>query len=461
MRLLIAGSDDAAFRLAEALMEDHHVVVLCPERERYEPRLGALQVEPHYGLVTSVDDLRAAGVANVDLFIAAGTSDEGNLVACVTAKRLGAKRTVGFLFGYALDLGTGREEGTDDPLGAALGIDLIVRPANQLTDEILRIVAVPGALDVEAFVGGRVHLLRHAVEDGAPILRGALKDVGVPEGVVFVMARRGDEIFLPKGDTHFEPGDKLTAMGTLAGINRLLTRYLRAARGEEEVREAVVIGGGAVGSAVALGLEDAGWRIKLIEADRARCESLAPRLQGLVLHGDGADLDLLESERVGDVPVLIAVTSNDEKNLLISLLARSLGVKRIITRADVPSNERLFERVGIDVVRSARGAAVSRVLTGIGVARKELLAELEHGDAEVLELVVPSDLPPVPLLRMKSGLFGIIGAILRRKKVIIPRGSDVVQGGDRLLVFCMRSEEESVRTFFQDGLRELAEDARR
>ncbi|MGE0192308.1 MAG: Trk system potassium transporter TrkA [Planctomycetota bacterium] len=459
MRILIAGADEVAFRLAEALMADHRTGILCPERERYEARVASLEVDAHYGSVTSVEDLRGAGVKEADLFIAAGTSDEGNLVACVSAKRLGAKRTVCFLFGPALDLRDGRDDGTDDPLGIALDIDLVVRPGSQLTEEILRIVAVPGALDVEAFVGGRVQLLRHGVEAGAPILKGALKDVGVPEGVVFVMARRGDEVFLPKGDTRFQPGDKLTAMGTMAGINRLLFRYLRVDGGVETRHEATVIGGGTVGLGVALGLEEAGWRVKVIESDRVRCEIVSTRLKGLVLHGDGADLDLLESERVGDAPVLVAVTSNDEKNLLVSLLARSLGVRRVVTRADSPSNERLFERVGIDVVRSARGAAVNRVLSGIGVARAELLAELEHGDAEVIELVVPADLPAIPLTRMKAGLFGIIGAILRRARVIIPRGSDSVEGGDRLLVFCMKSEESSVREFFQEGLRSLAESA--
>ena len=158
MRILIAGADEVAFRLAEALMGDHRVGVLCPERERFEARVASLEVDAHYGSVTSVEDLRSAGVKDADLFIAAGTSDEGNLVACVSAKRLGARRTVCFLFGPALDLRDGRDDGTEDPLGTALDIDLVARPASQLTEEILRIVAVPGALDVEAFVGLPEHL---------------------------------------------------------------------------------------------------------------------------------------------------------------------------------------------------------------------------------------------------------------------------------------------------------------
>ena len=179
---------------------------------------------------------------------------------------------------------------------------------------------------------------------------------------------------------------------------------------------------------------------------------------GLVLHGDGTDLDLLQAERIGERPLLVAVTSNDEKNLLVSLLAKSLGVERIVTRADHLSNERLFEKVGIDVVLSARGAAVRSVLRSLELTPSEMLAEVEHGDAEVLELVLPDDLPAIPLASMKSELLGIIGAILRKGQVIIPRGSDKVQGGDHLLVFCLRAVEADVRDFFLRRLRDLAEE---
>jgi trk system potassium uptake protein TrkA len=453
MRVLIGGEDEVAFRLVEALMIDHEVTLICPPAEAHENRISGMDATRVEGAMTSSAVLREARVEGADLFVGCSPVDERNIVACVSAGRLGAKRTICFIMRPDV-----QEPGEHvEELAESLGIDTVVRPGQQLSEEILRIIAVPGALDVQVFAGGLVHLLRYGVEEGSPIVRGPLKDIGVPPGVVLVMARRGDTVFVPKGDTRFEPGDKLTAMGNMSGINRLLARYLRSSSSGDLRNEATVVGGGTVGLGVASGLEEAGWRVKLIESDRKRCEQVAIPLRGLVLHGDGSDLDLLRAERIGEAPVLVAVTSNDEKNLLVSLLARSLGVDRIVTRADHLSNERLFEEVGIDVVRSSRGAAVRSVLRMVDVASTELLAELEHGDAEVLELVLPEDLPPVPLTRMKAGLLGIIGAILRQGKVIIPRGSDDVQGGDHLLVFCMRSEEEGVREFFLNGLRALAQ----
>ena len=454
MRILIGGEDEVAFRLVEALMEDHAVTLVCPESPKDENRLNRMDAERITGSMTAVPLLKQAGVKDVDLFVGCSPVDERNIVACVSAQRLGAKRSVCFI--NRPDVHLHSEQASD--LAESLGIDSVVRPGLQLAEEILRIIEVPGALDVQNLAQGRVHLLRYPVEAGAAIANGPLKSIGLPLGVVVVMARRGDEVFVPNGETQFEPGDKITAMGNRRGIRRLLYEHLMLKKDGMHRQEATVVGGGTVGVAVARGLEESGWSVKLIESDRKRCEEVALELDGLVLHGDGADLDLLESENIGERRVLVAVTDNDERNLLVSLLAKSIGVNRIVTRADALSNERLFEKAGIDVVLSSRGAAVRSVLRMVDVSQRDLLVELEHGEAEVLELVLPDDLPSVPLVKMRSGLFGIIGAIVRRGRVIIPRGQDSVQGGDHLLVFCLREQEESVREFFLNGLRKLAAD---
>ncbi len=449
MRIVIGGAEELAFRLAEKLMDEHQVALICPESSR-STRLDRLDVDIVYGSPTSTSVLRQASVQEADLFIAASADDENNLIACVGAKHLGADRTIGVL--YRLDFLAPPEDRR--VLVESLEIDAVIVPAEQLAQEIVRIVEVPGALDVEVFLGGSVHLLQHVIEEGAPITRGTLMEVGVPDGVVLVMGRRDDKRFIPKGNTRFGPGDKVTAMGSQAGIERLLRQFLQSTTHGKEAKRATIVGGGTVGLAVARGLEAHGWTIRIVERDRARCEEIAPLVRGLVLRGDGTDLDLLESERIADDPVLVAVTSNDEKNLLVSLLAKQLGVSRILTRVDQEANERIFEKVGIDVVLSARGAAVQSVLETIGHSKADLLAELEHGDVEVIEIEVPSDLAPTPLRSIKSDIFAIIGAILRAGSVIIPRGEDDVRGGDRLLIFCTQEDEQSVREFFTEHIRD-------
>jgi trk system potassium uptake protein TrkA len=448
MRIVIGGRDEVARRLGEALSKKHEIVFLVSgEGGRDLDHIDAMVVE---GDMDSAESLEKAGVAESDAFVACSRYDERNIVACVVAKRMGAQRTICFLFQR------GRLTRSDDPkVAESIGIDLVVRPADQLAHEIVRIATVPGALDVQFFAGGRVRLLQHLVEEGSPITRGPIRQVKLPSGVVLVMGRRGGQAFIPKGDTHFQAGDRVTAMGDARGLERLTLKYLRSADHGTDARSATIVGGGAVGLAVARGLTAARWNVRVIEFDRRRAERIAPLVNGLVIHGDGSDLELLEQEQVRDDSVLVAVTSNDEKNLLVSLVAKSLGIPRIVTRADSLQNERLFEHVGIDVVRSARGAAIDLVLRTLDKDRRELLAELEHGDAEVLDLVVPEGVRPMPLHEIHQPVFAIVGAILRAGKVIIPTGRDHLEAGDHILVFCRSEEEVEVRRFMTEGIKSV------
>lgn len=442
MRIAIGGEDHVAFRLAEALMADHEVVLLVPEEAR-DAALERLDAQVVHGAVTSAEAMKAAAVDKAALFVACTAVDERNLVACAEAKRLGAAQVTCFLRSHTAQT----NEADAVSLARSLGIDSVILPAARLGREILKIVMVPGALDAEAFEGGRVRLVKRRVEAGARLAAGALKEIGVPKGVVLVMGQRGERTFIPNGDTVFAPGDKVTAMGSLAGMNRFLTQYLESGGGGD-ARRATVVGGGVVGYTVARGLEDAGWSVTVIEADEERANEIAPKLKSLVVHGDGTDIELLREERIGEAPVLVAVTSNDEKNLLVSLIAKRLGVPRIITRADKLANERLFEAVGIDVVRSALGAAISTVVRRANRSDRDVLAEFEHGEVRLVRLEIPAGWPSTPLAALKAPVFAIVGAVLRGGEVLIPHGDDEVRGGDQLLVFCSADGLEETRAFF-------------
>ncbi len=445
MRIVIGGDEEVAARLAEELMGSHDVVLLCDEHFS-TARLERLDVETVAGSISSLDALGRAGAGRADFLIACAREDERNLIASVSAKRLGCSKTICFFRRpeYVRPVGTG--EGS---MAQAFGIDTVIWPAQQLAREIVRIIGVPGALDVEILEGGRVRLRKYAVEPGSAVAGRTVRQAGVPRGVVLVGVRRGDSFSLPRGDTRLETGDKVLAMGDLHGLDRLAAMLRRpdAARGAGG--SVTIIGGGIVGQNVAEGLAEAGgYAVKVIESDRPRCEELAQLLPGaLVLHGNGADLDLLESERIDQSRVLVAVTDNDEKNLLVSLLARQLAIPRIVTRASSIPNERLFERVGIDVVRSARGSSIRAVVDRVNGGRSGLRAELEHGEARIVEMTVPDDWKPMSLERLRVPVFAIVGAIVRGDETIIPRGADEIRGGDRLLVFCERGSEETMRAF--------------
>ena len=424
-------------------MARHEVVLIGPESQSI-PRIDRLDVELVTGLSSSVSVLRAAHVEQCDVFVAATSNDETNLVACIAARRLGAKRTICIL----ANPGFVEMDERDRGLAESLGLDAVVRPSVQLAWEILRIIRVSGALDVEEFAKGRIRLVRHVVEEGAKAVGIPVRKLDLPKNIVLVMGRHGEDTVIPNGDTVFEAGDKVTAIGTVKATRKLVFNLLRAKSHGAEAHRATIVGGGDVGLRVALGLERSGWEIKLFESNLQRCAELAERIQGLVLHGDGSDMDLLEEEAVGRAPVLVAVTNNDEKNLLVSLLGRHLGVDRIITRADRLANEKMFEKVGIDVVRSARGAAIRQVIRELIEVDTEIVAELEHGDHEVIELELPDDYPETPVRQFRSGLFTIIGAIVRANKVVIPNGDTTIRAGDHLFIFTSCADAADARNLF-------------
>ena len=453
MKITIGGDDEVAFRLAEALMLDHEVRLILPPASR-ETALDKLDVRVHHGSITSGSTLKQAEIEEADHFVACSEADERNLVSCAEAKRLGARSVTSFLRRHEVQT----NEAEAQALARSLQIDQVVLPAVRLAREIVKIVMVPGALEADSFLNGKVRLVRRRIPADAPITRGSLKEVGIPRGTVLVFGQHGDEKgFIPNGDTRFEEGDRVTVMGNLEGINRLLTEGLADPKAGRQAQQAVVVGGGSVGFAVTESLENAGWSVKLIEADERRALDIAPRLKSLVLHGDGTDLELLQQESVADAPVLIAVTSNDENNLLVSLLAKRMGVPRIITRADKASNEWLFEQVGIDVVRSATGAAIRAVERLINRADRDIMAEFDHGEERVLRLRIPEGLPPTELHRLRAPVAAIVGAVLREDRVIIPQGKDVIQGGDDILVFCTAEDSEATHQFFATFEAETAE----
>jgi trk system potassium uptake protein TrkA len=445
MKITISGEDTIAVRLAEALMHEHEVSLIIPKIVD-NPAFDSLNVQIFRGSQTSTKLLKEARIFDADLFVACGKADETNLVSCAEAKRMRANKVVCFLRGQAVQT----NENDAAQLAKTLGIDKVILPALRLAKEIQKIVMVPGALEADAFVNGKVRLVKRRIETGARFDGVTLKEVGVPEGVVLVMTERDGEKSIPHGNTLLKAGDKLTAMGNIGGIERLIRRYMSDTTVGPDPRRAIIVGGGSVGFAIAESLEDHGWKLKVIESDRQRAEEIAGQLKGLVLHGDGTDLSLLREENVGDMPVLIAVTSNDEKNLLVSLLAKEEGVKRIMTRAANHTNEQLFESVGVDVVRSTSGAAVRAVLQGVLRSEKDFLAEFNHGEVRILRLLVPQHVAPVALGSIQSPVFAIVGAILRDEKVLIPQGKDVIQANDELLVFCQTDNVEQTREFFNN-----------
>jgi len=443
MHIVIIGGGQVGSSLARALSGDHDVVVVD-----YAPEVAdvfqSMDVEFLLGSGTSADVLQQAGVAHADFFVAATALDEVNIVACALANRLGKPETICLV---------SRAEFLEGGSLGAFGITRVVWPEAQLAADIEQIVTSPGAIDAEVFAGGVVRLLEYRLDGTSPLTGVTLGALHLPRGSLVVAVKRAGRMFVPRGATTLQEGDKVILMGTPEAMREVEALVQTGRTGGR--LQVTIIGGGDVGLQLAERLEKTpSVDLRILERGLDRGEMLAARLKRtLVLHGDGTDLEFLESENVGQSDVLVSVIDNDERNLLASLLGRQLGVPKVITRVGRLSNLRLFERVGIDVAISARGAAVASILHQITGGTTSLLAVIEHGEARVFELTVAATFVPRQLKAMGGSQDAIVAAILRDGAAVVPRGDDEIGPGDRIVVFCTEEAVARVRNYFTGSAR--------
>ena len=440
MRIVIVGGGQIGSSLARTLAPDHEVVVIDLDRAVADT-LSSVDLEFIVGSGTSDDVLRRAGIESAQFFVACTALDEVNIVACAIANRIANPQTI------CLVSRSDFVPGSDGNL-EQFGVDRVLWPEAQLAADIAYVVTAPGAIDAEVFAGGKIRLLEYKLGAVSTLTSAPLGRLHLPRGALIVAVKRGTTLFVPRGSTELAAGDKVIIMGTpeaMLEIEELVKPAGRSGR-----MRVTIIGGGDVGLQLAERLEQSSSvDLRIMETNHARGELLASRLtRTLVLNGDGTDLEFLESENVAHSDVLVCVIDNDERNLLASLLGRQLGVPKIITRVGRPTNLRLFERVGIDVALSARGAAVASILHQITGGPSRLLAVLEGGEARVLELTVPDTFVPQPLKSIGTPIDAIVGAILRGSAVIVPRGDDRLEPGDRIIVFSTRDAAARVQAYF-------------
>jgi trk system potassium uptake protein len=426
MNLVIVGGGEIGSQIAAALHNSHDVTVIDADKSRADT-FDHLDVRFIVGNGVDPEDLRKAGTQKAAAFVACTLNDDVNVLACLAAKGIGAKETMAFVTRQRY-VDAFAQRGPMEKVG--LVIDRVLWPQRTLAHQVAEIVRTPRALDSASFAGGRVRMLEYRLEEGDPFTGETLLDVSLPVNVLAVGVIHNETFSIPTGQTLLHPGDKVIFMGSKQSMQALEARFTP----RKQAQSVVIIGGGNVGYMVAERLQQERMHLTIIEEDEERCEKLAGYLpKVMVLKGDGTDLELLESERVEDAHVLVAVTNDDSKNLLISLLAKQLAIPKVITRVGRARNQRLFERVGIDTSLTPRTAAVQEVLNWLRLDQVDHLASIE-GRAEVIEVTYPYEKPVGMVKDLRVPADSLIGAILRKDRVIIPTGETTVQHGDHLFM---------------------------
>ncbi len=444
MKIVIFGATEIGCLLATEFFEDHDITVIDKEENRTE-EFDRLDISFIQGNATDIKVLKQADILNSDVFIACTSVDEANIVACLSAKKISGIRTICVVskseYRNALEL-----DKTDEYLGDFF-IDYVIWPEELLTQEIFRIVTVAHALDVENFADGRARLLEYKVPPHSPIVGKMVKDCNFTIDTIIVGIKRDDLLFIPNGLTEINEGDKLIFMGTSRSLDILAGTFFHE---KEQVKSAAIIGGGNVGYMLAKSLEMMKIKTKIIEKDYNRCEFLSAELnKTLVINGDGTNLKLLDEEEIGSSDVVISVTNNDERNLLCSLLVKQLGVKRVISRVSKVINIPLFEKVGIDIAVSSKTSAINEVRNDLDETDVDILATVEQGEAEVLEISAGSEYNEKLIKDIRFPAPAIVGVIQRRNHIIIPKGDTQIKTNDILIIFTKSESAQQIRGYFK------------
>ena len=444
MRIVIGGGGEISLQFARELSADYDVVVIEDDPEVSRP-FEVLDVQIARGKPTHIATLHGLDLSARDKFVACSDSDEQNILACMAAKRLGADGLFTFCFVSKEEYYKSFRRETDDDI---FDIDKVIWPQQRLANEIALIAREPEAIDVEHFASGQIDLREFRLDEDSSLVGKRVTEISLPRRVLAVALISDGRITIPRASTLFDPGDKVIFMGE----HEPLTKFARSVfqKGKTKVNTVTVIGGGTVGVMVAKQLQhDRGVELKLIEVNQERCDEIASELDCMVLKGDGSDLSLLREEEIAKSDVLVSVTSDDEKNLLGSLLAKQMGIPKIITRVNSPTNIGLFEGVGIDVAINALSTAVDAVQTMLRAPKSSLHATLEQGKAAVIEIEVPEDWPVGKKVKDLDPVPGaIVGAVVRKKRSIVPHGDDLLEPGDHPLVVATKDAKKKVEKYF-------------
>lgn len=441
MRIIILGAGEVGFNIASRLSSEGHEVVLIDKSPEKKERVeNQLDVKAILGSGTSPKILKEAGLDESDMLIAATDSDEVNLLACFMASNLNKR---------IIKVARVRNEEYNNPklLGKnLLGIDHIINPGKAMVEHILNILEHPWATDITDLADGKIKLVGLKVLEGSQIANTRLRELG-QEKILIGAILRDQGILIPKGNDMIRPGDIVYVISTRDNYEQF--QWLQPT-GDVHLKKVVIIGAGDVGRSLAFEMENRGFTAKLVEKNRQKCEDLAMQLRKvMVLEGDGTDRDFLIEEELNKMDVIIAVTNDEENNILVALLGKALGIKKAIVRINRLSYMPLISSIGIDIVVSARLAAVKAILSLIRKGKVLSVTPLKAEDAEVIEAeAIPgSKIVNKALRELNFPEGAIIGAVIRENSVIVPKGNTVILPNDKLIIFAMESVVNEIEDY--------------
>ncbi|MFW6316998.1 MAG: Trk system potassium transporter TrkA [Halorubrum sp.] len=431
MHVVVIGAGEVGTSIAGSLASDHEVVVVDVDPDRAEQLKFDLDVLTIAGDGTNSEIQTAAEAGRADMIIACTDNDQTNLVACGTAKTLGDAFTIA------------RVKSTDflrtwEGNEGAFGVDFMVCTDLLTAENIVRVIGLPAAIDVDPFASGLVQMAEFEIAEGSPVAGQTVSEADRFESLTFVGLFRNGEMTIPRGDTGIRAGDRAVVIGSPESVRSFATDVAPDAT-PGRTDEIVVVGGSEIGYQTARLLEKHDFRPRLVEQDADRARWLAEQLpNSVVMQHDATDTEFLQREHVDEADVVVTALRSDEKNLLISVLAKRLGVDRVIAVVDSADYVTVFEEIGIDIAINPRTVTAEEITRFTYESVAENIAVLENDQAEVLELELTEGSAligrPISEIVAETDVRFVIGAITREHRLVTPRGDTVLQRGDHVIL---------------------------
>lgn len=436
MNILIIGMGAIGRTVLNDLIgEEHTITIIDENREKVESLIERYDVMGVVGNGACWDIQMEAGVNTADTVIVVTQSDELNILACSVAKKAGAKSTIARVRNpeYRKQIEMMKDE---------LGISMVVNPERETADEIFNLISLPSISNIEHFAKHRVSLVEVEAEKGCALIGETLFSAGkkFKTKVLICAIQRGGEVIIPSGSFQIEEGDKISFTAPTKSLGDFLTEINLI---EKPFKNVMIVGGGRVGYYLAESLSRKKYNVKLVENNKAQAEEMAELLPKVnVVYGNGTKHSMLVEEGIEAMDVFVALTGSDEANIIVSMFANEMNVRKTITQVMSGELNKMLGGKQIDHNVSPKEIAASKIISYVrSLANKRgsnvlTLSRLVNNQVEALEFLAKSDekFYNVPLKELNIKENCLVACIIRDNEVIIPSGSSFIQKGDNVVV---------------------------
>lgn len=436
MNIIIVGCGRVGQTLAEKLNGDgNDVTVIDISEDKVNAIAGKYDLMGIVGNGATHTVLREAGIVDADLFIAVTNSDELNLLCCMIAKKEGNCQAIARVKSPEYSQET-------DYLKNELGLAMVINPEYAAAEEIARVLRFPSAIKVEPFAKGNVELIKFKLPADSQLIGLSVREMATkfPADLLVCTIERGDEAYIANGDFVFREKDVVSIIASVKSANDF---FVKIRRKGHSIKNALIVGGGVITHYLCGILENSGMNLKVVEKNRKVCEELAARWQKCcVIHGDVSERDLLIEEGIEKTEAFVALSDLDEENILLSLFAKEVGCPKLITKIKHTEYAGVINRLELDSAICPKNATADiivryvRAMSNTQGSNMETLYNVIQDKVEAAEFIVRENSPitGIPLSKLKFKPNVLIASIFRDGKVIVPRGNDVIQTGDAVVI---------------------------